>query len=132
MSHIYFIGISLYMFRTVCLPLSGVRVHTATGVCHTDTADCLLANTSHPELQVYRGKRDSGFPESPGTADSRSHTEIRVFGVNRNSEFTESAGNPGSLRHPELRAPGVSRRIPGNPGSLSHHEIRDSKVKYSG
>ena len=48
-------GVTLYMFRTA-LP-SIIRnfktVHTAKGVCQTDTADCLLASSQQCLIYAY-------------------------------------------------------------------------------
>jgi len=40
-------GVTLYMFRTVLPSIirSLKTVHTATGICQRDTADCLLASS---------------------------------------------------------------------------------------
>jgi len=55
MSLIYFIGVTLYMFRTVFPSIirSWKTVHTATGIRQTDTADCLLAGSPLASSQQY-------------------------------------------------------------------------------
>ena len=44
-SNLFYFGMTLYMFQTVFPSIiSSSRLHTATGTCQTDTADCLLAS----------------------------------------------------------------------------------------
>jgi len=43
--NLFYFGMTLYMFRTVFPSItSSSRLHTATGICQTDTAVCLLAS----------------------------------------------------------------------------------------
>jgi len=51
-SNLFYFGMTLYMFRTVFPSIirSSKTVHTATGICQTETADCMQAIS-----QLYAG-----------------------------------------------------------------------------
>jgi len=56
MSQIYFIGVTLYKFRTIfpSITRSSILYIQQTGICQTDTAVCLLASSL--ELLMMDGK----------------------------------------------------------------------------